>query len=70
MQGKEAPLGQKILLSGRVLDEDGKPVRNTLVEIWQANAAGRYRHLVDNHAAPIDAITNRIRKARAPAVID
>jgi protocatechuate 3,4-dioxygenase, beta subunit len=54
LQGKEAPMGQKILLSGRVLDEDGKPVRNTLVEIWQANAAGRYRHLVDTHSAPID----------------
>ena len=53
-QGEGVPLGQKILLTGRVLDEEGRPVRNTLVEIWQANAAGRYRHLVDQHAAPID----------------
>jgi protocatechuate 3,4-dioxygenase beta subunit len=53
-QGEEAPLGQKILLTGRVLDENGMPVRHTLVEVWQANAAGRYRHLVDQHAAPID----------------
>jgi protocatechuate 3,4-dioxygenase, beta subunit len=54
VQGKEAPLGQKIILTGRVLDENGAPVRNTLVEIWQANAAGRYRHLVDTHDAPLD----------------
>jgi protocatechuate 3,4-dioxygenase, beta subunit len=53
-QGKEAPLGQKIILAGRVLDENGVPVRNTLVEIWQANAAGRYRHPVENHDAPLD----------------
>jgi protocatechuate 3,4-dioxygenase beta subunit len=37
-----------------VLDGDGRPVRNTLVEIWQANAAGRYRHDVDRHPAPLD----------------
>ena len=36
------PLGERIIVSGRVLDEDGRPVRNTLVELWQANAAGRY----------------------------
>jgi len=53
-QGKGAPLGQKIFLTGCVLDEDGKPVRNTLVEIWQANAAGRYCHSVDQHHAPLD----------------
>jgi protocatechuate 3,4-dioxygenase beta subunit len=39
---------------GRVLDEDGRPVPNTLVEIWQANAAGRYIHVVDRHPAPLD----------------
>jgi len=50
----EEPLGQRIHLSGRVLDEDGRPVRNTLVEIWQANAAGRYNHPVDQHPAPLD----------------
>src|SRR4029453_978403 len=48
------PLGERIIVSGRVLDEDGRPVRNTLVELWQANAAGRYRHVVDNHPAPLD----------------
>jgi protocatechuate 3,4-dioxygenase beta subunit len=53
-QGQASPIGQKIIVSGRVLDEDGKPVRNTLVEIWQANAAGRYWHPIDQHAAPLD----------------
>jgi protocatechuate 3,4-dioxygenase, beta subunit len=48
------PLGQRIVVSGRVLDEDGKPVRSSLVEIWQANAGGRYRHDVDRHEAPLD----------------
>jgi len=53
-QGQAAPIGQKIVVSGRVLDEDGKPLRSTLLEIWQANAAGRYRHPVDQHDAPLD----------------
>ena len=48
------PLGERIIVSGRVLDEDGRPVPNTLIEIWQPNAAGRYIHLVDRHCAPID----------------
>jgi protocatechuate 3,4-dioxygenase beta subunit len=48
------PLGQRINLSGRVLDGDGRPIPNTLVEIWQANAAGRYAHRVDNWPAPLD----------------
>jgi protocatechuate 3,4-dioxygenase beta subunit len=48
------PLGQLIVVSGRVLEEDGRPVRDSLVEIWQANAAGRYRHDVDRHDAPLD----------------
>ena len=48
------PLGERIIVTGRVLDEDGRPVSNTLVEIWQANAAGRYRHVHDNHPAPLD----------------
>ena len=52
--GAEEPQGERIIVSGRVLDEGGRPLRNTLVEIWQANAAGRYRHVVDNHPAPID----------------
>ena len=48
------PLGERIVVTGRVLDEDGRPVRNTLIEIWQANAAGRYAHRVDDHPAPLD----------------
>jgi len=48
------PIGQRIILAGRVLDEDGRPVRNTLVEIWQANAAGRYLHAKDSNPAPLD----------------
>jgi protocatechuate 3,4-dioxygenase beta subunit len=48
------PLGERIIVTGRVLDEDGRPVRNTLVEVWQANAAGRYIHELDQHPAPLD----------------
>jgi protocatechuate 3,4-dioxygenase beta subunit len=48
------PLGERIVVSGRVLDEDGRPIRGALVEVWQANAAGRYRHEVDQHPAPLD----------------
>ena len=48
------PLGERIIISGRVLDEDGAPVPGTLVEIWQANAAGRYAHPSDTHDAPPD----------------
>ena len=48
------PLGERIIVSGRVLDESGRPVPNTLIEIWQANAAGRYIHLADQHPAPLD----------------
>jgi protocatechuate 3,4-dioxygenase beta subunit len=48
------PLGERIVVSGRVLDEDARPVPHTLVEIWQANAAGRYLHKVDQHNAPLD----------------
>jgi protocatechuate 3,4-dioxygenase, beta subunit len=48
------PLGERIVVHGRVLDEDGRPVRRALVEVWQANAAGRYRHKVDGHDAPLD----------------
>jgi len=49
-----APLGERIIVTGRVLDESGRPVRHTLVEIWQANAAGRYVHKGDQHDAPLD----------------
>jgi protocatechuate 3,4-dioxygenase beta subunit len=48
------PLGERIIVSGRVLDEDGRPVPHTLVEIWQCNAAGRYMHARDDHPAPLD----------------
>jgi protocatechuate 3,4-dioxygenase beta subunit len=48
------PLGERIIVSGRLLGSDGKPLRGQLIEIWQANAAGRYRHVVDNHGAPLD----------------
>ncbi len=52
--GKGAPLGERMVLVGRVLDEDGRPVRGSLVELWQANASGRYAHPADNHDAPLD----------------
>lgn len=48
------PLGERIIVSGRVLDDNGRPISNTLIEIWQANAAGRYLHVNDNHPAPLD----------------
>ena len=48
------PLGERIIVKGRVLDEAGRPVPNTLIEIWQCNAAGRYIHEVDQHPAPLD----------------
>jgi protocatechuate 3,4-dioxygenase, beta subunit len=49
-----APIGQRIIVSGRVLDEDGRPVPNTVMEVWQANAAGRYIHVKDQWDAPLD----------------
>jgi protocatechuate 3,4-dioxygenase beta subunit len=48
------PLGQRLIVHGRVLDGDGRPVPDTLVEIWQANAGGRYRHAIDNWPSPLD----------------
>ena len=53
-QHEGEPLGQRIVVEGRVLGSDGKALRGQLVEIWQANAAGRYRHAVDTHDAPLD----------------
>jgi protocatechuate 3,4-dioxygenase beta subunit len=53
-EGDSAPLGEKIVVTGRVVDEDGKPVRNSLLEVWQCNSAGRYRHKKDQHDAPLD----------------
>ena len=49
-----APLGERIVVTGRVLDENEKPLPNMLVEIWQCNAAGRYVHTADQHDAPLD----------------
>ncbi|MGU3436059.1 protocatechuate 3,4-dioxygenase subunit beta [Actinomycetes bacterium M1A6_2h] len=46
--------GQRIIVHGRVLDSDGKPIPHTLIEVWQANAGGRYRHAGDNWPAPLD----------------
>jgi protocatechuate 3,4-dioxygenase beta subunit len=48
------PIGERIVVTGRVVDGDGRPVAHQLVEIWQANAAGRYRHDRDQHPAPVD----------------
>jgi protocatechuate 3,4-dioxygenase beta subunit len=48
------PIGERIIVHGRVLDENARPVPNTLIEIWQANAGGRYRHKKDSYLAPID----------------
>jgi protocatechuate 3,4-dioxygenase beta subunit len=48
------PQGERIVVTGRVLDENGNPVANTLVEVWKANAAGRYVHKADQHDAPLD----------------
>jgi protocatechuate 3,4-dioxygenase beta subunit len=48
------PVGQRIIVTGRLSDPAGRPVRRQLVEIWQANAAGRYRHDMDRHPAPLD----------------
>ena len=48
------PLGERIVVAGRVLDDSERPVSDTVVEIWQANAAGRYAHYADTHDAPLD----------------
>jgi protocatechuate 3,4-dioxygenase beta subunit len=53
-QHEGEPLGERIIVHGHVLDEDGRGVPNTLLEIWQANACGRYIHVRDQHPAPLD----------------
>jgi protocatechuate 3,4-dioxygenase beta subunit len=53
-QHPDEPIGERIVVAGRVLDEGGRPVPNTLVEIWQANSTGRYIHPRDDHPAPLD----------------
>ena len=52
--GDVEPLGERIIVTGRVLDEDGRAISNALIEVWQANAAGRYHHDHDRHPAPLD----------------
>jgi protocatechuate 3,4-dioxygenase beta subunit len=54
VQHRGEPIGERIIVAGQVLDGEGRPVRHQLVEIWQANAAGRYIHQRDQHPAPID----------------
>ena len=48
------PQGERIIVHGRVVEDDGRPVPDTLVEVWQCNAGGRYRHDGDRHPAPLD----------------
>ena len=52
--GRGEPLGQRIIVTGRLLDGDGRPVPGALIELWQCNAAGRYLHRDDQHDAPLD----------------
>jgi len=54
VQHEAPPVGERIIVHGRLLDEDGRPIPNALVEVWQANAGGRYRHRVDQGEAPLD----------------
>jgi len=53
-QHQGEPLGERIIVTGKVLDSNGRPVPQTLIEVWQANSAGRYAHLKDQHPAPLD----------------
>ncbi|GAA1091505.1 protocatechuate 3,4-dioxygenase subunit beta [Tsukamurella spumae] len=64
--GGEA-IGQRIIVHGRVVDADGKPVPDTLIEVWQANAAGRYRHRNDSWPAPLDPHFNGVARALTDA---
>jgi protocatechuate 3,4-dioxygenase beta subunit len=53
-QHEGEPQGQRIIVHGRVIEEDGRPVPDTLIEVWQANAGGRYFHRHDNWPSPLD----------------
>jgi protocatechuate 3,4-dioxygenase beta subunit len=53
-QHQGEPLGERSIVTGRVMDEDGRPIPDTLIEVWQANSSGRYIHVVDQHPAPLD----------------
>jgi len=66
-QSTDEPIGQRIVVAGRVIDEDGRPVRDSLVEIWQCNAAGRYHHAKDQHHAPLDPHFRGLGKALTDA---
>ncbi len=48
------PIGERIIVHGQVIDQGGRPIPNCLIEIWQANAGGRYRHVNDGYLAPLD----------------
>lgn len=61
------PQGQRITVHGQVRDSDGEPVPHTLVEVWQANAAGRYRHTGDNWPAPLDPYFTGVGRAMTDA---
>jgi protocatechuate 3,4-dioxygenase beta subunit len=54
IQHRGEPIGERMVVTGRILDSAGRPVAGQLVEIWQANAAGRYIHQLDQHPAPLD----------------
>ena len=54
IQHRGEPVGERMTVTGRVTDGEGRPVRRQLVEIWQANAGGRYIHQRDQHPAPLD----------------
>jgi protocatechuate 3,4-dioxygenase, beta subunit len=66
-QHADEPVGQRIIVTGRVLDGDGRAVPHTLVEIWQTNAAGRYRHAADNWPAPLDPNFDGVGRAMTDA---
>jgi protocatechuate 3,4-dioxygenase beta subunit len=72
IQHQAEPLGERIIVHGHVQDEDGRGVPGALVELWQANACGRYIHVVDQHPAPLDPIFNSVtdEKARLRMVSD
>src|SRR4051812_3708753 len=53
-QHQGEPIGERITVSGRLLDDEGRAIPGALVEVWQANACGRYKHEVDQHPAPLD----------------
>ncbi|MFC0385845.1 protocatechuate 3,4-dioxygenase subunit beta [Muricoccus vinaceus] len=52
--GAGEAMGERIIVGGRLTDEDGRPIPHAMVEVWQANAAGRYNHEGDDHDAPLD----------------